>query len=258
MSKIRRIVLSNNQVTFIRYSRRQLKLRQMLISLNFQIKNLLINFEGHKTFDPRVVMLALTVSAFILAKQQTKYSIGSIIQHSIAKVLPKKKLNVRLMFIFVSSAVVIFKYLHWIRVTLQCFKRLGNVLFKENTWVIIKLTPTDWMERGVLKSTPPWRRNPHETPWSGRRSCTVRVSAGWYSRLDILPSANNWETPGYHFHYTEGIWYCLTDVWLIFCTRSLCCYLHQTSCCEKIVGGGLDIPMCLTIIQEKLEYTPTV
>ena len=107
MSKIRRnsIVLSNDQVTFIRYSRRQLKLRQMLISLNFRIKNLLINFEGHKTFDPRVVMLALAVSAFILAKQQTIYSIGSIIQHSIAKVLPKKKkLNVRLMFIFVSSS----------------------------------------------------------------------------------------------------------------------------------------------------------
>lgn len=228
----------------------------MLISLNFQIKNLLINFEGHKTFDPRVVMLALAVSAFILAKQQTKYSIGSIIQHSIAKVLPKKSWTYALCLF--SFQVVIFKYLHWIRVTLQCFKRLGNVLFKENTWVIIKLTPTDWMERGVLKSTPPWRRNPHETPWSGRRSCTVRVSAGWYSRLDILPSANNWETPGYHFHYTEGIWYCLTDVWLIFCTRSLCCYLHQTSCCEKIVGGGLDIPMCLTIIQEKLEYTPTV
>ena len=92
MSKIMRnsFVHSNYQVTFYMVQMRQLKLRQMLISLNFQIKNLLINFERHKTFDPRV-MLALAVSAFILAKQQTKYSIGSIIQHSIAKVLPKKK-----------------------------------------------------------------------------------------------------------------------------------------------------------------------
>ena len=82
-------VHSNYQVTLYMV----LKLRQMLISLNFQIKNLLINFERHKTFDPRVVMLALAVSAFILAKQQTKYSIGSIIQHSIAKVLPRKKVE---------------------------------------------------------------------------------------------------------------------------------------------------------------------
>lgn len=43
---------------------------------------------------------------------------------------------------------------------------------------------------------------------------------------------------GYHFLSTEGIWYCLTDVWFIFCTRSFCCYLHQTSCCESLLWAG--------------------
>ena len=53
------------------------------------------------------------------------------------------------------------------------------------TMRIIWSVLTTWTDRGVLKSTPPCRRNPQGVAVFGRRSCTVYFSA-WYSTLLIF------------------------------------------------------------------------
>lgn len=132
-------------------------------------------------------------------------------------------------------------------------KRLGNAFFR-NTCERFALT--DCMERGVLKSTPPWSRNPHETLESGRQSCTDRVSAGWYSKLDILAFVCLWASGDwvslslYRGHLVLFNW-CMVH---FLHTFLLLLFTPDVMLWEPVVGGSY-IPMCLTIIQEKLEYT---
>lgn len=107
------------------------------------------------------------------------------------------------------------------------------------------------MERGVLKSTPPWSRNPHETLESGRQSCTDRVSAGWYSKLDILAFVCLWASGDwvslslYRGHLVLFNW-CMVH---FLHTFLLLLFTPDVMLWEPVVGGSY-IPMCLTIIQE--------
>ena len=48
----------------------------------------------------------------------------------------------------------------------------------ENAWQMTDdESLTDWTDKGVAKSAPPCRRNPHGCPAASRLSCTVNVSA---------------------------------------------------------------------------------